>query len=390
MRLHVGIPVAIFSAMASLALSTGSPLFFMLALLMVLLVVFELAAVLWASSTLRVSAELSDELVQRGQEATLVLQVSHHGWLPVAPVCLTLSSLSGRETREVFLQSRPGRRQSLRMPLNARHVGVFASGVRDVRVEGLLGLVSRRRPTPDALFELVVLPQTFETEPIVLAPGDPGSEIMARATEDLNAPSDVRSYQPGDPMKKIHWKLSLRKGELMVRSFEEPILKDVLIVMDCSQPPSWGHSRAEADLRDALLETAASVFSALLQSDYNLRMPLWGANPVDLDGNAGLPLVFDALARVDFSAADRFERVLIMESRRLRKVGCVVVIAARLNYAMVDIMIRMHRMGPNLRLYLITFAPDDPDVIPLIGRLRHTGIEVSYVSPVMEDAVRDS
>ena len=44
-------------------------------------------------------------------------------------------------------------------------------------------------------------------------------------------------------------------------------------------------------------------------------------------------------------------------------------------------MIRMHRMGPNLRLYLVTFTPDDPAVMPLIGKLRHGGIDVAYVEP---------
>ena len=70
-----------------------------------------------------------------------------------------------------------------------------------------------------------------------------------------------------------------------------------------------------------------------------------------------------------------------MESRRLRKVGCVVVIAARLNIPMVDIMTRMHRSGPNIRLYLVTFAPEDANILPLIARLRQAGLEVSYVTP---------
>ena len=95
----------------------------------------------------------------------------------------------------------------------------------------------------------------------------------------------------------------------------------------------------------------------------------------------GLPIAMDYLARVDFSETDRFERVLIMESRRLRKVGCVVVVSARLNIPMVDIMIRMHRSGPNIRFYLITFAPEDENVLPLISRLKQSGIEVSYVTP---------
>ena len=122
-----------------------------------------------------------------------------------------------------------------------------------------MGIFQRTVIPKDTEYSLTVLPLTFDTEPLEMAPGDPGSEIMARATEDLNAPSDIRSYQPGDAMKKIHWKLSLRKGELMVRKFDEPVLQEVLILMDCSRPPDLGHARAEADLRDALTRSGPII-----------------------------------------------------------------------------------------------------------------------------------
>ncbi|MBQ6399750.1 MAG: DUF58 domain-containing protein [Clostridia bacterium] len=381
MKLRLSIPLALEAAFLAVALATGGPLFYLLAALILVLVLSELAAVLWAAGTLRVSAELSDGTLCRGREAMLLLRVRHQGLIPVAPVRLLLSVPGEGKPREIWLRSQPGRQQSLRMPLTARHVGVFSAGIRSFTVEGLLGLAARTRTPSDSLFEMTVLPQTFDTDPLTLAPGDPGSEIMARATEDLNAPSDVRAYQPGDPMKKIHWKLSLRKNELMVRTFDEPVLQDVLVLMDCSRPPSWGHPQAEADLRDALLETAASVLSDQGKAGHHYRLPLMGNPSLDLDQHMSLAMTLDHLARVDFSAEDRFERVLIMESRRLRKVGCVVVIAARLNYAMVDIMTRIHRMGPNLRLYLVTFVPDDQNVLPLISRLRQSGIEVAYVAP---------
>ena len=346
-----------------------------------LTVAMSFAGVLWASSTMRVSAETTGETVYRGDDVTLQLSVRHSGWIPIAPVMLELSTLAGDGHRTIRLKNMPGRTQTLRMPLHAAHVGVFSSGVRSCTVEDLLGIFERTVAPKDTEYSLTVLPLTFETEPLVMAPGDPGSEIMARATEDLNAPSDIRSYQPGDAMKKIHWKLSLRKGELMVRKFDEPVLQEALILMDCSRPPDLGHARAEADLRDALLETSASLFSDQIRADHTVRMPLTGSHPADADDSMGVPIVFDMLARLDFSATDRFERVLMMESRRLAKVGCIAVVSARLNGAMVEMMIRMHRMGPNMRLYLITFVPDEPALAPLTGRLRNGGVEVAYVTP---------
>ena len=230
-------PLCLFAALMTVALSTGSVLFFMLALLVLLAVLSGLISVLWAAATLTVTAELADRTLRRGDQTRLRLTARHRCLLPIAPLELVLSSPASAR-REIRLRDMPGRLQTLNMPIHAAHVGVYSTGIDSCTVEDLLGIVSKTLRPEAAHFELVVLPRTFDTEPLTLTPGDPGSEIMARATEDLSAPSDVRAYQPGDAMKKIHWKLSLRKGELMVRKFDEPILQDVLILMDCSRPPS--------------------------------------------------------------------------------------------------------------------------------------------------------
>ena len=381
MKLKLTLPLAVFLMLLTVALCTGSQLFLLLSILILLVVAAAFIAVFWASATLTVDGQLSGETVYRGDDVVLSLRVHHRGLLPVAPLLLELTDPSGNRERDIRLKNMPNKVQSMRLPIHAAHVGVFSVGLHSCTVEDLLGLVRKKVPFQKTSFELLVLPRTFDIEPLKLAPGDPGSELMARATEDLSAPSDVRNYQPGDAMKKIHWKLSLRKRELMVRKFDEPILQDVLILMDCSRPPSWGHPQAEADLRDTLLETAASVLTAQRSTDHQFRLPLLGSHPVDVVKTMGLPIAMDYLSRVDFSETDRLERVLAIESSRLRKVGCVVIISARLNIPMVDIMIRIHRAGPNIRLYLVTFAPDDENVLPLIGRLRQASIEVSYVTP---------
>ena len=380
MKCHLALPLSLLITLLTVALSTGSRLFYMLALLVLLGMLLCLLSVVLASRGLSVSVRLSEETVRRGEDAVLELTVRHRGPIPVAPLTLELASTLS-ESRLIRLKSAPGRPQTLRMPIHVTHVGVFPSGVRACVVEDLPGIFSRRIRPDGGLFELTVLPNTFEVEPVALAPGDPGSETMARATEDLSAPSEIRAWQPGDAMKKIHWKASARKGELLSRRFDEPVLQDVLILMDCSRPPSWGHPRAEADLRDLLLETAASVFADQVRTEHSVRLPLLGTHPVDVEKSMGLPIAFDYLARVDFSETDRFERVLLMECARLRKVGCVVVISARLTSAMVDVMIRMRRLGPSLRLYLATFAPEDVQLKTLTARLEHALVDVVFLTP---------
>ena len=102
---------------------------------------------------------------------------------------------------------------------------------------------------------------------------------------------------------------------------------------------------------------------------------------MEYSSRMGLPLLLEELARCTFNETERFERVVMMQLAELRKTGAVVIITSRLTSALVELIVRMKRMGPNVRLYLITFNPEDPDHLPLVSRLQHAAIEVNYVTP---------
>ena len=365
------------------ALSTGSAVLLMAAILLALLCLTSFVSVWTAARSARVTQELSQAKVNRGDDASVTLTVSHKGLLPIAPITLTLCDLLGGEEEPVRLKSASGRRQQLRFPFNARHVGVVEVGVKKYKVEDVFGLFSVTRTPDTPCAELLVLPLPFETEDLKFAPGDEGLESMARATEDISSPADVRAYQPGDPLKKIHWKLSLRKGDLLVRRFEQPTLPDALVLMDTSPPHlSPGcDERRRPYLCDAVLETAASVVACQIRQDNPVRMPIVGDRPMEYSSRMGLPLLLDELARINFNATERFERIIMMQLTELRKTGAVVIITTRLRSEMVELFVRMKRMGPNVRLYLVTFNPEEERFVPLVSRLQQASIEVNYVTP---------
>ena len=139
-------------------------------------------SVLWVAATLQVDGGLSGETVRRGDDLTLSVRVRHRGMIPVAPLLLDLVEPSGNRDREIRLKNMPHRLQSIKLPVHAAHVGTFSVGMRSCTVEDLLCLVRKRVLLKQTSFDLVVLPRTFEVEPLELAPGDPGTELMARAT----------------------------------------------------------------------------------------------------------------------------------------------------------------------------------------------------------------
>lgn len=380
MKLRLTWPLLLTLTLMTAAFSTGSPVFLTAGLLVFTLTAVSILSVALAAATLRVSYQIADRTIRRGDRVRLALNITHRSWIPIAPMALEVSEAGPGSVRRIS-QENTGRAFSFSLSLNAAHVGVMRPGVRCVELSDLLGVCTVRKVPQKVGEELLVLPQPFEVDPLQYAAGESGSESMARAAEDVTSPADVRSYQQGDPMKKVHWKLSMRKQELLVRRYDEPVLPDALVLMDCSQPPGENPERV-ADVKDALLETAASVMWQIRAGQHGARLPLPGAHPMELDKAMGDQLLLESLARVDFTNPEQFERVLLLELRRVRTVGCAVVITARLNGAMVDVMAGMRRMGPCVRLYLIAFDPEDAAVLPMIYELQEAGVEVCYVTPM--------
>lgn len=382
MKCRIALPVTVAAALLVAALSTGSTVFLGASLLVWALIASGFLGVWWAARSLTITSLLTEATVQRGEDVALEIGVKCGSIIPLAPLSVEITAGPDRPAKTLKLDSMSRREQHLTMNFHAAHVGVTSPGVKRVVVSDLLGMFTVEKMPKAQGGELIVLPLPFDVGALTYAAGDSGAESMARAAEDITSPSDVRTYQQGDAMKKIHWKVSMRKQELMVRRFEAPVMPDALVLLDCSAPPKTEDDSACLDLQDALLETAASVMQQNIQTDHPAKMPIHGDHPMELDKGMGMPVILEALARVDFSAPDKFDRMLMLEMRRMRKVGCTVVVSARLNSGMVDVMTSMRRMGPYLRLYLITFDPNDETKLPLISKLQSAGIEVCYVTPV--------
>ena len=378
---RIALPVTVAAALLVAALSTGKALFLGASAMVWTLIVSGFLGVRRVADTLTIAADLTEQTVQRGEDVSLRVRLQYRGIIPIAPLTVEIAPGPDRPAQSLRLEGKSGKPNTLNIAFHAAHVGVTSPGVERVVISDLLGMFTVVKTPKNQGGELIVLPLPFDVGELTYAAGDSGTESMARAAEDITSPADVRTYQQGDAMKKIHWKLSVRKQELMVRRFEAPVMPDALVLLDCSQPPKTSDDQSQLDLRDALLETAASVMHQNIQTEHPAKLPIHGDHPIELDKNMGMPMILEALARVDFSAPDKFDRMLLLEMRRMRKVGCTVVVSARLNSRMVEVLIAMRRMGPYLRLYLITFDPNEESKLPLITKLQSCGVEVCYVTP---------
>jgi uncharacterized protein (DUF58 family) len=98
---------------------------------------------------------------------------------------------------------------------------------------GLSGLAAcaRRLPTP--------LPHPLAVGPRPLAPGHPFPELFGAWGDGAPRPAavgdvvrGVRDYVPGDPVRRVHWPSTARRGDLVVKEVDEPGAPRLIVALD--------------------------------------------------------------------------------------------------------------------------------------------------------------
>ena len=123
---------------------------------------------------------------------------------------------------------------AVRMWLTRR--GSFPLGPTIVTISDPLGLFRIEKQFA-ASKSLTVLPMIFSIESFLSPPGLlPGGQVIRRKSTDITPhASGVREYNSGDPMKRIHWPTSIRRGQLMVKEFDQDPQAEVWLFLDAQQ-----------------------------------------------------------------------------------------------------------------------------------------------------------
>ena len=371
--------LAFGAVMMFTALSVGSEGAFLLGACAFIACALALASVLLARVSFRLTQQLGLTETPRGSSCAYTLSIRLFSPLPISPLALSVCLPSGRE-REFLLPARLWGRTVSENAFSCPHVGVFPVGVTRVSLGDVFGLFRLSFPVKSAPVPVMVVPVPRQTDPLPTSPGEGESSSAQRAQADRTTPADVRAWQEGDELKRVHWKLSMRRQELMVHTYETPQRPDALVLLDLAPPPFDGAQRAAAV--DALCETCAGVLQALLEHERITRLPLSGDQAREFSGQQpqALSPMLRALAQESFSRPVDFARVLLLSSRRMRRTGSTAIITASLSPKLADAIIALSRMGPRTRVYLIAPAVLTTQQTQLLHLLESCGVSTQHVA----------
>jgi uncharacterized protein (DUF58 family) len=145
----------------------------------------------------------------------------------------------------------------------------------------------------------------------------------------------LRSYQSGDSPRLIHWRTSARRGELMVREFEDEPSDNLILVLDPTLPAESDYCSVPLrdQFEDVVSLTATICWEWCRRRGDRLVLALAGPDPVVLDGITGPAQArgtLECLAEVEYHPGPAHPAVIArLQTQRLPPAIVVIVALGR-------------------------------------------------------------
>lgn len=195
-----------------------------------------------------VSCEADSVILCKGDVCELTVNVTNGVFLPTPPILADMSDSASvtAPDRRYSISVLPFDTESFTVGYKAAICGPALIGIKSLRISDYFGIFSFEIKSADISemsYMVSVIPDISEvnfSDPVVSRAAEL-SAFSDDSEDTTDAPTgksggfpgyDSREYVPGDPLKRINWKQSAKRGKLLVRLDDETLSSAVSIVLD--------------------------------------------------------------------------------------------------------------------------------------------------------------
>lgn len=234
---------------------------------------FNLIAVNYSFKKIIVKHKTDVSVINKGNYIPISININNKGilpvvWLEVKFIFRNNYHVTNKEKVLLIPIIKYGK-QEYTFRIKSDYCGDMDIELSSIKYRDYFKLFYREKNINDNI-KLYVMPQIGDIEnievdkkSIVDIDGEKFSEL--KSGDDPSQVYDIREYRPGDKIHRIHWKLSARKNNYMVKEFSLPLNGYYSVIMDLS-----GHMQNNVkDFIDGVTEVALSLMLKLQEEEIN-------------------------------------------------------------------------------------------------------------------------
>ena len=345
------------------------------------LVLAPLAAVAWvwlAAGPMRLQRRAGKGVLLEGGDVWVGLDVQPESRIPAAGIAIT--ETIARFGDQVTTLARTGTGYRGTYVLERVPRGRYVVEQARATVDDPFGL-ARMDVELDARGSLLVYPRLVPLDRLFSESGahaQDGRRLLLRRPSGFDLHS-VREYEQGESLRKVHWKTTARRGQLMVKELEDAPRDEIAVILDADA------SAVVEDSFDVQVRAAGSILRA--HAAHNRRAVLAvnsAARPsvrvTSLDGDWLAALA--VLAEAEADGTRPVVEMLSRESGPASRAVETVVITARLSGALATKLVQRSLAAQGISIVWVdsaSFAGRPTKVEPDLLRLQAAGVAVAVV-----------
>ncbi len=263
-----------------LALLVATAVFFILYLDTLSLILFLVVAVLpvflfiitlIARLLSKVEVEISNSAAEKGEEALIYFVVHNRSIISLKNLKVNLfienKFLGENEECELYVSAPALTKQTVKYAVTSEHIGSIAVKIKDVVFYDYFKLFSFKYKV-NKEFVISFLPEIIPT-PVNLRVNsyiNNESDVFSKqkAGDDPSEIFKIRDFMGGDKLNRIHWKLTTKTGNIMVKEFSLPINTSIMIALELNAKKQ---EEGFLDYIDTVIETAVCLSSFLAENN---------------------------------------------------------------------------------------------------------------------------
>lgn len=247
------------------------PYFFTIFLVEAGFLVYSAVTVFYMRGHVTVKLLTTTKVVRAGEMLPVTLALDNRGFLPLGNIKVRVrcrNTMGGIDRKQwICLYVNARARAQVTFHLESEYCGMVEVHIDKLKVGDFFRLFTLTKKCR----ENVLLPVFPEIYPISFEVGSRIRDFIGesdvfskeKSGDDPSEVFDVRPFRPGDRMQQIHWKLTARSDEFMVKEFSRPLGYPVVVFLNFSRDDSMKKDQLKRMCR--VLEAGLSISVGLAQ-----------------------------------------------------------------------------------------------------------------------------
>lgn len=369
---------------------SGESIFLWIVYFQMFMLVITAANLLTTFALIRYNQSVIPVSAVKGDLVTLRLELHNESFLPFAHLTVRYSTPQSMYTgAECSLSASllPKGKEIFEVQVKCDYRGVYPIGFTFIEATDLFGLITVSIPFSKYYtkpIDLLIYPRVRQIARgfLVNRELEGAQDTQFTRSEELSSIAEIRDYQEGDALKRIHWKLSARHQKYLVKEFDGTLVNDSVVLVDCTE---HGLSGVDAARFEDTVAECATAFCKRLTDDYqpikvlaysDTRTELAGSSPVDFAA------LHELMARTRFRGNISIASAIKLEKDSFGNLGSLILVTRAPTDELFEVLLTLAEN--DCRITLVTVLKDDTpnkELIKMLGEFSLRGIRTFTLLP---------